>query len=290
MNFLIKKCIAVLGGTGMAGHVIVKYLEEKYNVHFMSLSSKNTEKSKSIDVTDLKTLTEWLDKIKPNVIINCIGLLQKESEARPDLAILINSHLPHFLEYKYLNTDTKIIHLSTDCVFSGKKGGYLEDNLPDGDTIYDRTKALGEINNNKDLTFRMSIIGPDCNKLGTGLFNWFMKQTGIIKGYSKAIWNGITTIELASAINKAIEQDLKGLYHLVPDESIDKYQLLLLFKEIFNKQEIKIELFNDFIIDKTLINTRQDFNFKVNPYKTQIINMKYWIDKNKYLYEHYLYE
>src|SRR5699024_1115052 len=107
---------------------------------------------------------------------------------------------------------TKIIHMSTDCVFSGKIGNYKEDSLRDGETFYDRSKALGELDNQKDLTFRNSIIGPDINENGIGLFNWFMKQEGSINGYSKAIWTGVTTLTLAKAMDSALKEDLVGIY------------------------------------------------------------------------------
>ena len=282
------KRIAVLGGTGMAGHVAVAFLDEKgYDVSYMSKSAPDTGKSKAIDVTDIPALCAWLDSIEPDIIYNCIGVLQKESEARPDIAILLNSYMPRFLEHRYRGTSVKIIHLSTDCVFSGKRGGYSETDLADGEIIYDRTKYLGEITNNKDLTFRMSIIGPDCNKDGSGLFNWFMNQKGTIRGYKKAIWNGVTTIELARAVDAAIQQNLYGLYHLVPNCSIDKYNLLLLIKDVFNRTDIEIEPYNDFVSDKTLRNNRTDFDFNVLPYSEQIKEMKAWIDKHRYFYSYY---
>jgi len=282
------KRIAILGGTGMAGNVAVTYLSELgYDVFFMSLDAPDTGKSKALDATDFPALTKWLDTVVPDVVFNCLGTLVKDSEARPDIAILLNSYLPHFLEFKYRNTKTKIIHLSTDCVFSGSRSGYKETNVPDGETVYDRTKALGEIVNDKNLTFRMSIIGPDRNAKGIGLFNWFMSQSGIIRGYSKAMWTGLTTIELARAVDAAIKQDLTGLYHLVPDKSIDKYSLLILFKKIFGKVDVEIEAYDGFVTDKTLINTRTDFDFVVHDYPKQLEDMKDWIENHSELYKHY---
>jgi dTDP-4-dehydrorhamnose reductase len=282
------KRIAILGGTGMAGNVAVTYLKEQvYDVFFMSLDAPDTDKSKALDATDFPALSAWLDTVRPDVVFNCLGLLVKESEARPDIAILLNSYLPRFLENKYKTTKTKNIHLSTDCVFSGSRGGYLETDVPDGETIYDRTKALGEIVNDKDLTFRMSIIGPDQNVNGTGLFNWFMSQSGIIRGYTKALWTGLTTIELARAVDSAIKQNLTGLYHLVPDKPIDKYNLLVLFKDVFGKTDLEIEPYDSFITDKSLVNTRTDFDFTVRDYPELVRDMKCWIDNHSKLYEHY---
>ncbi|MCL2577726.1 MAG: SDR family oxidoreductase [Defluviitaleaceae bacterium] len=280
--------IAVLGGTGMAGHVVITYLKEcGHDVYFTSRRAPDAEKSKPIDATDVPGLCSWLDSVKPDVIVNCMGILQKEADARADIAILINGYIPRHLEHRFSNTNVKIIHLSTDCVFSGKKGGYLVTDVPDGETPYDRTKALGEISNEKDLTFRMSIIGPDCNENGTGLFNWFMKQQGEIKGFTKAFWNGVTTIELSKAIDAAINQNLSGIYHLVPKEGIDKYSLLLLFRDVFGKSDLIIETYDGFVVDKTLVNTRTDFNFSASPYAQQISEMKEWINSHKEFYPHY---
>jgi dTDP-4-dehydrorhamnose reductase len=281
------KKIVVLGGTGMAGHVVAAFLAENhFDVYSASKSAEDSSRSKAIDVTDFSTLENWLDEVYPEVIVNCIGVLQKASDERPDIATLVNSYLPHWIEQRYCNSAVKLIHLSTDCVFSGNHGGYKENDLRDGDTFYDRSKALGEVINSKDLTFRMSIIGPDRYEDGTGLFNWFMKQQGLIRGYTKAMWNGITTIELAKAIKAAIEQNLSGLYHLVPRETIDKYHLLSLIKDVFNHDDITIEPFDDFAVDKTLVNTRTDFQFEILPYRCQIGNMKTWINEHKNYY-HY---
>jgi dTDP-4-dehydrorhamnose reductase len=280
--------VAVLGGTGMAGSAAVTYLDEQgYDVYHMSRRSPDTEKSKTLDATDISAVSAWLDSVNPNVIFNCIGVLQKAAEDRPDLAILLNSYLPRFLEQRYSKTGTKIIHLSTDCVFSGTRGGYSETDITDGETIYDRTKTLGEINNGKDLTFRMSIIGPDCNTDGIGLFNWFMGQRGNIRGFTKAMWTGVSTVELARAADAAIKQNLTGLYHLVPKTSIDKYSLLCLFRDAFNRTDITVEQYDGFTADKSLLNTREDFDFEVRDYPQQVSDMYNWVVKHKAMYGHY---
>jgi dTDP-4-dehydrorhamnose reductase len=209
------------------------------------------------------------------------------SDERKDLAAYLNAYLPHQLEQMFKNTDTKIIHCSTDCVFSGQHGPYKENDFQDGELFYDKSKALGEINNDKDLTFRQSIIGPDMNKEGIGLFNWFMAQSGEINGYSKAIWNGVTTIELAKGVKDAIEQDLTGLYHLVPRANITKYDLLQLFNEVFNRGLVICKDDKSMESNKTLINTRTDFKHEVPDYSTMIAEMKKWVDDHKVLYPHY---
>jgi len=282
------KRIAVLGGTGMAGTVAVKYLKEQgYDVCYTSLDAPDTKNSKALDATDTRSLIKWLDSVKPDVIYNCMGILQKTSDARPDLAIMLNSYLPKYLEQKYKETNVKIIQLSTDCVFSGDRGEYNEADIPDGKTIYDRTKLLGEIDNDKDLTFRMSIIGPEHNVNGTGLFNWFMGQNGTIRGFTNVLWTGLTTIELTRAVDEAIKQNLTGLYHLATKKPISKYDLLILFKQIFNRHDICIESYDDHVSNKTLVCTRTDFDFKMLDHLHQIEDMRDWIGKHSTLYEHY---
>ncbi|HEY5586300.1 MAG TPA: sugar nucleotide-binding protein [Ruminiclostridium sp.] len=283
----MKKILAI-GSTGMAGHVITKYLEQNKNldVYNISRSTVLNDRTILVDVTEFDFLENYLSNNEFDIVINCTGILNQYAEQRKDRAVIINSYLPHFLENKYLDSSTKVIHLSTDCVFSGKTGSYAETDIKDGDTFYDRSKALGELNNEKDLTFRMSIIGPDMKCEGTGLFNWFMKTQGEIEGYKNAIWTGVTTIQLAKAIEAAINQNLSGLYHLVPNSSISKYELLLLIKTVFNK-ETTVTPFENTKIDKSLINHRKDFNFIVPSYQQMIQEMKNWIVTNEGLYPHY---
>lgn len=277
--------IAVLGATGMAGHVISQYFKDLHcDVYETSRSIRESEKAKAIDACDTECLVKWLNAIEPDVIVNAIGLLQRACAERPDLAIKINSYLPQRLAFCFKDTSAKIIHLSTDCVFSGANAPYEENSFRDGDTLYDRTKALGEIINSKDLTFRMSIIGPDIDPQGTGLFNWFCAQTGKIGGYSKAFWNGITTIELAKAIEKAIEAKLIGLYHLVPQKNISKYDLIILFKKYFDRQQLEIYRDDSFSIDKTLKNTRADFKYYIPAYDEMIEEMAEWVKKHRDMY------
>lgn len=279
--------VAVLGASGMAGHTIALFLEEQgYDVYRMSRSTEASEKNAALDAANSKALDSWLKKIEPQIIVNAIGILQKGAEERPDLAVLINSYLPHRLAELGRHIGAKLIHLSTDCVFSGETGGYTETALTDGRTMYDRSKALGEVVNDRDLTFRMSILGPDININGTGLFHWFMNQKGAIKGYTQAIWNGVTTIELAKAIHAAIEQQIKGLYHLVPSASINKYELLLLFKDVFGRNNIDIKPYDDYKVDKTLVNTRNDFKYDIPAYPQMVEEMKQWIESHKRIYRY----
>jgi dTDP-4-dehydrorhamnose reductase len=282
------KKVLILGAGGMAGHVVSLYLREHgFEVDTLSARNKLDDNTFVIDVTNQNEFKEFLDNHQYDAVINCIGILVKQSDERKDLAAYLNAYLPHYLEARFKGSQTKVVHLSTDCVFSGENPPYKENSLYDGQLFYDRSKALGEIVNDKDLTFRMSIIGPDMQPSGIGLFNWFYQQTGEITGYTKSIWDGITTIELARGITAALEQDLTGLYHLVPAQHIAKFDLLGLFKETFGRDDITIKPADGVSADKTLVNTRTDFDFTVSPYEQMVAEMRDWIDAHKDLYKHY---
>jgi dTDP-4-dehydrorhamnose reductase len=282
MRFLI------LGATGMAGHTIAIYLKEKGHI-VTTLTRTGFPYCENIigDVKDLNLLTKLVKTNNYDAVINCIGILNAEAEANKHEAVFLNSYIPHFLSDLTKDSKTKIIHMSTDCVFSGKTGDYSERSLRDGVTFYDRSKALGEIENNKDLTFRNSIIGPDMNNNGIGLFNWFMKQEGTIKGYSKAIWTGVTTLTLAKAMEKAVENNLVGLYNLVNANTISKYELLKLFNEYFKNNRLEINKSEIVTLNKSLVNNRKDFDFIVPTYEEMIKEMQEWIENHKGLYPHY---
>ena len=177
--------------------------------------------------------------------------------------------------------------MSTDCVFAGNDGPYYEDTLPNGTTFYDRSKAIGEFNNGKDLTFRNSIVGPDMKETGIGLFNWFMQQNGSINGFTGAIWTGVTTLTLAKAMERALVEKLTGLYNLVNNESISKFDLCSLFNKYFRAGEIEIKPDAKLQLDKTLYHRRDDFSYVVPSYDQQIKEMREWVEAHKELYPHY---
>src|SRR5687768_17567501 len=171
----------------MAGHVVALHLKKTgFNVDTLSANNALDKNTHLINVLDLARLKRFLMRHKYNVVVNCIGILVKESEDRKDLATYINSFLPHFLEHHYRDGQTRLIHLSTDCVFSGHNSPYREGSpLDTADNFYDRSKVLGEVINDKDLNLRLSIVGPTLSKDGSGLFNWFWQQTGEIQGFDK---------------------------------------------------------------------------------------------------------
>lgn len=284
---MIKK-VLIIGSKGMAGHMIKEYLIQKeYDVYgtFREKEEKNLEMNEFyLDAFDKGKLEEILKKVKPDFVINCIGILNQFAENNPDIAIYVNGYFPHYLDRLSEKYGYKLIHITTDCVFSGKKGNYTEDDFRDADSYYGRSKAIGEVNNNRTLTFRTSIIGPDINKDGIGLFNWFMKQEGKIKGYSNVFWSGVTTLELAKAIEASFNQNISGIVHLVNNKKISKYDLLKLFSKYMNK-DIEIEKYEDYFSDKSLIRTKEDFNYKVPEYEKMIEELNEWIKmNNRYVY------
>jgi dTDP-4-dehydrorhamnose reductase len=273
--------ILILGGKGMAGHIITGYFQKKTaHTVFYTSRDRNDKGGIYLDVTDSTQLEEVLERIRPDITINCIGILNENAENNPGLAFLINSILPHQLAKLTERYQGKLIHISTDCVFSGERGEYTEKDIPDGSTVYALSKKFGEINNDKHLTIRTSIIGPELKENGIGLFLWFMKQRGKIKGYEKVLWNGVTTYELAKAVESMIQNNVTGLYHLGADKKISKYELLLLFKEIFGKTDVEIIPDSQIKLDRTIINTRTDFHYTVPDYREMLNQLKDWMENN----------
>lgn len=278
----------VLGATGMAGHTISLYLHEQgHDVTAFSTSPFPYCKNINGDATDKSFVTSMLQEGKYDVVINCIGVLNQACDREPSKAVYLNSYLPHLVADTLKNTNTKLIHMSTDCVFSGKLGSYSESSFRDGETFYDRTKALGEVEDSKNLSFRNSIIGPDMKENGIGLFNWFMKQKGTINGYTKAIWTGVTTLTLAKAMEKAAIDDLTGIYNLVNNENINKFDLLGLFNKHMRDGKLTLLPSDTVNLNKSLVNNRTDFSLEVTSYEQMVIEMREWIYNHKELYPHY---
>jgi len=284
------KKILILGTLGMAGHIMAEYLDslKKYKLYGIARARDSKYTTKVLDVSDFNLLEEYIEETNPDIIINCIGILVSKSNNELTTAIQINSYLPHFLSELGNKLNFKFIHISTDCVFSGKDGQYKEDSFRDGDDNYARTKALGEVINDKDLTVRTSIIGPELKSNGTGLLDWFLKQNNDISGYSQAYWSGVTTLELAKQMDGFITQDIKGLFQLCPENKISKFDLLNLFAKIWVK-EISISDNSNYRVDKSLICTRTDFIY-VNDrpdYIKMLEEAKLWMEKHPSYYTHY---
>lgn len=273
----------------MAGHVIKNYLEHLPDFKISGIARSEDRKNNvhGLDVTDVNKLENHLTKNKYDFVINCVGVLNFNVDKNIKNAIFVNSYFPHLLAHYGSNYNFKLIHISTDCVFSGNLGNYDESALKDGIGAYSQTKSLGEVIDSINLTFRTSIIGPEIKLDGIGLFHWFMNQNKVISGYKNVYWTGVTTLELAKAIKEAINCDLKGVYHLVNNTKISKLEILTIFNEVFKKNNIKIISDTNKKVDKSLINSRVDFNFSVPGYYQMFTDMKKWIIDNRELYSHY---
>lgn len=279
----------VLGCNGMAGHQISLYLQERgHDVTGFALEkSKILDKSITGDATDFAALKLIIKSGKYDSVINCIGILNQFAERNHPLAVMLNSYLPHFVANVANEVGSHVIHMSTDCVFSGKRGAYTENDAPDGMTFYDRSKALGELNDDKNITLRNSIVGPDINEKGIGLLNWFMHQSGEINGFTGAIWTGQTTLQLAKTMEQAAKERAVGLYNTVPPEPITKYDLLGLFNKYLRGNSLKINPIEGISADKSLKRTNYKFSYEIPDYEKMVSEAADWIFTHEKLYPHY---
>lgn len=272
------KKILVIGSMGMAGHMIRQVLVESNSFNIIDISrSGDLESSYSLDLSDLNELGKILEIEKPDVTINCAGILNAAAEANPEKSVFINSFIPHFLASRC----DRLIQISTDCVFSGSKGNYTEYDQKDGQGFYAESKALGEVLYGPHLTLRTSIIGPELKSNGTGLLHWFLNQRGHVKGHSKALWSGVTTLQLAKVVAELIDNaELTGLVHYTNGTKISKLDFLKLTASVFHK-EIEIIPYDHYHVDKSLVNTRSDISLKIPDYETMIKDLYSFMDKHK---------
>lgn len=243
-----KKTILILGATGMLGHTLFKSLSKDPQLQVFGTARHKTAKTYfskelakrvlvNVDVESDQSLLAVFNKVKPDVIINCVGLIKQVGAANDVLqAIPINSLLPHRLTYLTKQIKARLLLMSTDCVFSGGKGNYKESDQADCTDLYGQSKLLGEIIDQPHvLTIRTSIIGHELRG-GHSLVNWFLKQKGVATGYTKAIYSGLPTIELANIIHALIlpNPKLSGLYQIA-SEPISKFDLLSLIANTYKK-------------------------------------------------------
>ena len=284
----MSKRILILGSAGMAGHVIYEYFsaQQSFLVESTARSAVN-DSTFTLDATSDSKIREVLDITTPDIVINCIGALVSQAEQDPESAVRLNSLLPHYLSKLGNTLGFRLIHISTDCVFSGKKGNYIECDFRDGDTTYARTKAIGELVNNRDITIRTSIVGPELKSNGTGLMDWFLKQRSSVTGFSGVFWSGVTTLELAKAIHYAIDKGVTGLVHLCPNEKISKADLIRIFSKTW-RRSIAINDDDSYVSDKSLVNTRNDWTFATADYEKMVVELKEWMERFPERYSHYI--
>ncbi|MNR77918.1 dTDP-4-dehydrorhamnose reductase [compost metagenome] len=255
--------VLVLGASGMLGSAVMRVLSEKKDWEIFG-----TVRSGSVahhfspqiadgllpgcDVENHDALVSVFNKVKPAVVINCIGLVKQLADAgNPLLALPINSLLPHRLAGLCELSGARLIHISTDCVFNGDRGAYVEDDVSDATDLYGKSKYLGEVYFPHTVTLRTSIIGHELQN-PHGLVEWFLEQKDRCHGYTRSVFSGLPTVVLAQFIRDIVipKADLHGLYH-VAAQPISKFDLLALIAEIYGK-EIDIVPDDSVVVDRSL--------------------------------------
>lgn len=259
--------ILILGGAGMLGHKLWQYYRDRFDT-WVTLRTNYHEVARyelfdpartigGVDAFDLDSVVRAFSAVKPDVVINCIGIIKQLSTARdPIISLTVNSLFPHRLVNLCKAARARLIHISTDCVFSGRKGMYTEADPSDAEDLYGRTKFLGEVNDPAALTLRTSIIGRELST-ASGLVEWFLSNRGgTVQGYNRAIYSGLTTLALAQVISDIIEHwaELSGIYH-VSSDPINKYDLLCLLRDTIGVN-LRVEPHAQVQIDRSLDSSR----------------------------------
>lgn len=268
--------LLVIGGHGMAGHMLVRTLRRTAGVDvvYTVRDPRGAQGEIVLDASDLDAVSDVVERIRPDVIVNGAGILNQHAEDHPRDAYVVNGLLPHWLRHQADRIGGRLIHISSDCVFLGDKGGYRESDRPDGVSVYARTKALGEVHDPRHLTIRTSIIGPEIRGSGIGLLRWFLAQSGTVDGYENVLWNGVTTAELAKAVWYAIERpDVGGLVHLTAPRTVSKLELLQLFKAAFGKHDVVIRPAAEPVLDRTLVCERRDWAYAAPDYPQMLAEL-----------------
>ena len=273
----------------MLGHIVHYFLDSTNRYDLFNLSFRNKLNSKTIivDISDQQKLSNLINEISPDVIINCIGILIKGSNENIKNAIYINAYFPHWLKDICEEIDCKLIHISTDCVFSGKNGGNDENSIKDALDDYGKTKSLGEFDYINHLCLRTSIIGPELKQNGEGLLHWLFNQQGTINGFKNVFWSGVTTLELAKAIHFSIENNISGLWNVTNGEPISKFDLLKTIIKTFSIYKLKLEPNSDKISDKSLKSVRET-DYEVPSYQIMLEDLADYYRENQKLYNYKL--
>jgi len=287
--------VLILGGEGMVGHKAYQVLSEYFDT-YVTFRNFNQRLKRTdifdekkifdkIDANEIESVKKAINRVKPDFVFNCIGIIKQLKEAKnPKITIYINSLFPHFLAEYCAIVGSKLIHISTDCVFSGKKGDYMEDDFSDAEDLYGRTKYLGEINYGNSLTIRTSIIGHELFT-NLSLVEWFLSQENkIVNGYANAIYTGFPTVTLCYEIVRLINNytNLRGIFH-ISSEKISKYDLLTIIKKVYDFN-VEIKPYNDLYCDRSLNSEkyRKLTNFRPQTWEDMIIQM--YKDKLNYKY------
>lgn len=259
--------ILVLGISGMLGNAVFRYLtlNTAYHVYGTVRSSAALKRfdatthdriMTNVDVEDSDRLLQVMGSVRPDVVVNCIGLIKQLADANdPLVALPVNALLPHRLARMCQLARARLVHISTDCVFSGSKGMYLESDESDAKDLYGKSKFLGEVAYSHTITLRTSIIGHELNS-SVALIDWFLAQKGDVKGYTNAFFSGLPTVELARVIGEFVipNPQLSGLYHVSADR-ISKYDLLTLVARQY-RSTVTIHPDSNLKIDRSLDSSR----------------------------------
>jgi dTDP-4-dehydrorhamnose reductase len=291
--------ILILGGNGMIGHKIYQIISVKYPDTWVLFKKKLNDISNSsifnrknvidnFDLNNLALLNETLCKHSPDIVINAAGItIRRGINISLYNTILINSLLPNFLNDWVTSNNKRLIHFSTDCVFSGKVGNYLEESISDAEDLYGKSKALGEVQGLNTITLRGSMIGRELENK-TELFEWFIQQGNKkIDGYSNVMYSGITTIRMAKYVLSIIEDfpNLHGLFNISSDP-ISKYDLLVLLKKCFN---LKVDIIkNESKFSNKILNSNLFFEItklKKTNWSELILELKEDSDNNFKIYQ-----
>jgi dTDP-4-dehydrorhamnose reductase len=255
--------VLILGGDGMLGHRLFEHLREDHEVRvtlrrelaayefFGLFSPKNSYAG--VEARDVDRLLEVVAAFRPEAIVNAIGIVKQRPAAEEVIPSLeINALLPHRLALLCRAAGARLVHMSTDCVFSGRRGNYTEKDLSDATDLYGRTKFLGEVHDPGCVTLRSSIIGLELTRK-SGLIEWFLAQRGEIRGFTHAIYTGLTTAEMSRVIERVLVEtpDLSGVWQ-VASEPISKHDLLVKFSEVLGRQDIRVKPDDSVRIDRSL--------------------------------------
>lgn len=257
--------VLVLGADGMLGHEIVKQFRTRYEVVASVRRAPNSVVQEALDGADVRMgfdaqhsdrLRAFVEGIAPDVVLNCLGVVKQRGSAQDMRKLIsVNAAFPHELSAVAQSMGVKTIHMSTDCVFSGKSGRYSESDAPDPLDAYGMSKLLGELPA-PDLTIRTSMVGLELHRC-TGLVEWFLRQTGDVDGFTGAIFSGLTTMELARCLDLIVNErlSLEGVWH-VSSSPIDKYSLLSHLSHALGRTDVHVEPRDDVVCDRSLDSSR----------------------------------
>jgi dTDP-4-dehydrorhamnose reductase len=278
--------VLILGGDGMLGHQLLRHFSGRHDVRVtLRLGPEAYEAHRlfepgttfyGVDAASTEALLPVIAEFSPEVVVNAVGIVKQRAEAKEVIPSLeINSLLPHRLALLCRTIGARLIHFSTDCVFSGRRGNYRETDQPDAEDLYGRTKLLGEVSEFHCLTLRTSMIGPELSRK-TGLLEWFLAQRGqTVKGFTKTIFSGFPTCELASIVELVLVNmpNIQGLYH-VAAQPISKYDLLTLISDRL-RLPITIEEDSTFACDRSLDASRfcRDTGYEPPAWEAMIADM-----------------